>query len=294
MLPRYRRAIAHKVQASLPPAPKNLDALERYVDDAFTQYQRDVTLGLGATWTHKLYALWDATQATDDLEWLDLPETPPHLRARLLDQLKRWNHLTALHPRIFHHIKPHLQRLSQQYPHRPLRILELASGDGQLCCDLHHWAARHNLQLDITVSDLYPEAIEAAKLNAQTHHCPNLHFKILNALDLSNIPPNTYDLTLCVQTLHHLTPGQIARLLQQSQRVTTGPTICIDLARQPLMATGASLIMPLLFDQAMTHDASISVRRAYSHTDLGLIAALAGAAAEVKRLLPIHTSLLAR
>lgn len=267
-----------------------LDAFELAVDRRFEDYRRRAVLGVGGGPLHDLYTLWDATLATEDPELLDLPETPPAVRDRLLEQLHTWNRVTGLHPRMMLDLGPRLRRLANALG-RPVRVLEIGAGSGDTCFYLERWAASRNLDIEITGSDLFPTVTDAAAARARDLGS-KVHFQPLDALDMGEVADGTWDAVICVQTIHHFTPGKVARLLVEGARVAPRLVYILDVARQPLNTTATDHLFPLIFDEALVHDAAISVRRAFSRSDLTLLAGLAlGPGAQVRWVPPIHTAL---
>ncbi|HEY3117757.1 MAG TPA: methyltransferase domain-containing protein, partial [Chloroflexota bacterium] len=83
----------------------------------------------------------------------------------------------------------------------------------------------------------------------------------------------TFDATMCSLMLHHLSPSQAVEVLQEMRRVARRGVVINDLVRSLPGLWGAWLFGHLCTANALTrHDAPLSVRRAYSRTEiLGLL-----------------------
>lgn len=267
-----------------------LQSLEQTADDLLRLHRRQCALSKRGGALHRANMIWEGLLFTDEQEWLDLPETPPAMRARLHDQLRTVNTLTRLAQRTIHALAPSLRRLAARLQ-RPVRILEVGSGDGDLLTALARWTHAKGIPVELTGSDLHRATVDQARQKARDAGLP-LRFEVLDALHMPDVPDDAYDLALCVQTVHHLTPGALARFFAETGRVAHNRLFIVDVARQPLSATGARLFFPLIFDEGLTHDAVISARRAYSRTSLRFLAMLAlDARVEARWLPPIHSVL---
>jgi len=103
-----------------------------------------------------------------------------------------------------------------------------------------------------------------------------VHFEQRELDDLRHI--KDVDLFVCTQALHHLSPGQVVRVFANTIVHAPLGMVCIDLVRSPVVAgaVGAFLgaVLPIPF---LVLDGITSVRRAYSISELSLLARLAGA-----------------
>ncbi len=293
---RVRRDLASSLSSEHGPALRailksgeagSLDRFEDAVSDIWRGYRQAAIAMRDAPLAHRLYNLWDGLTTTEVLELLDFPETPEHVRARILEQLGHFNRLSRFAPTVLRALGPRLTRLSGAIG-RPVRVLEIGCGDGNFCAAMSVWSREHGVPLEITGGDLFPETVEQARANLAAEH-GDVALEVIDALDMRGVEGGAYDLAICLQTLHHFRPGKVARAMAEAARVSRLGFFMVDVARIPALLTISRLGLPLLYDEAFVHDALISVRKAYSRSDLLLLASLASHDPRVRLLPPFHT-----
>lgn len=111
-------------------------------------------------------------------------------------------------------------------PERPLRVCEVAAGEGLLASALHRVAARQGIALDYTGSDLSSAGLEVAK-----EAVPTGTFVAGDAAEvLAGMEPASFDLVVCKNLLHHLDdPG--AFLAEAARAAGKGGRVAIVEAR---------------------------------------------------------------
>ena len=114
---------------------------------------------------------------------------------------------------------------------RPLRVLDLACGGGDVLWRLANKARRTGLPMKFAGCDISDVAIEYASQRA----CPakmNLSFFVA---DVVKEPlPTGFDVILCSLFLHHLTDDQATHLLKKMANQTERLILVNDLLRSPL------------------------------------------------------------
>jgi SAM-dependent methyltransferase len=163
---------------------------------------------------------------------------------------------------------------------RKAHVYDLAAGTGGYARHL----ARHppeGIELRITSSDLSPSYVAAGEAQARAEGCARLRWEVRDALDLRALRERgDVDLFLCTQAVHHLTPGQVTRMVRQAIDAAPGGLLVIDLMRSPLSALATPLFVALAAPwPVLVYDGFQSVRRAYTPAELQLLARLAGARA---------------
>ncbi len=249
---------------------RRLAAVERVIDDLFGRYLEELytTRHLLRHPTLRL----DRRMRTDEPEYLDREDFPKARRQRMIQDLDRFNRALLTYPRFLRHIRPTIERL-QQKGHHPVRILDLGSGHGAFPIALWRLARDRGMRLSVTGSDISPAYVEVARENARKVGA-EVAFIEANAFDLSSFDGETFDIVTCTQSLHHFTPGQLARILCEAVRVTRGAVLFIDGRRTPLFVPGIALATFLITrNRDLVHDGVISIRRMYHGEELRLIAA---------------------
>jgi len=182
--------------------------------------------------------------------------------------LSRLNRVSRIEPTIFKVLLPMLNR------DRPTRILDIAAGSGNLEIFLSHRAAKHQLALEFTTSDISLTACNAVNRAARSHH---LEIRTINA-DIINDPiDETYDIVMCHLFLHHLSNDEIVGVLTKMRLASTGSLVITDLIRSRFGYALAWIASRVLTRSPVVHaDALLSVRGALRIDELKDLAKQAG------------------
>ncbi len=171
---------------------------------------------------------------------------------------------------------PLIAGLTHQLAPRATRILDIATGGGDVPIRLWQRAARRRLPLEIHGCDRSPVAVAHAKTLAQRRGAP-VDFFPLDAL--TQRLPTTYDVLTCSLFLHHLTTADAITLLQRMRAATRHLVLVLDLARTRLGLGLAHAGTHLLTRSTVVHhDGPQSVRAAYTARELHELADAAGLA----------------
>jgi SAM-dependent methyltransferase len=158
-------------------------------------------------------------------EIMDEPGLDPqrHQQAlRGLARINRWSGSARI-------LWPAIRDLARQLPAaRPLRILDIATGGGDVPVKLWHKGQRAGLSLQITGCDRSPEAVAFARRHADRSQAP-VHFFEWDACqgDL----PGSADVVTCSLFLHHLDEEQAVALFQRMARAAKRAILVNDLVR---------------------------------------------------------------
>jgi 2-polyprenyl-3-methyl-5-hydroxy-6-metoxy-1,4-benzoquinol methylase len=166
-----------------------------------------------------------------------------------------------------------------------LRILDIATGAGDVPIALHRRALRAGISLDILGIDISPRSIDFARQRAEKAGAP-IHFECHSALT-DDLPAN-FDVVMCSLFLHHLTNHDATKLLRLMAAATRWLVLVSDL-RRCLYGLGLAYAASRVLTRCdVVHtDAVRSVRAAFSAGELKQMAAEAGLAkATVSRRWP--------
>ena len=114
---------------------------------------------------------------------------------------------------------------------------------------------------------------------------------------LTRLEPGSFDLLFIAQTLHHFTPGQLARVIAESYRIAKVGFVGVDVRRSLL---AYAVLGPVCLFGALSggswqfaHDTAVSITTMYSEPELALIAERAAPQGilSIERTLPIHSCL---
>lgn len=158
---------------------------------------------------------------------------------------------------------------------RPARILEIGSGSGQLSMAMYEQFQNTSLKVEMTGSDIVPEYVEAANLEAREKKY-NITYKVIDALHLDQLPPNSYDIVFTLHSMHHFLPEQLIKIMAGTRSVASQGFIGIDAYRglanllfMAMLGGGKSLVS---LNPVFYHDSVISGRRMYSAKQLEIMA----------------------
>lgn len=114
----------------------------------------------------------------------------------------------------------------------PLRVLDLATGAGDLPGRLMRIAQREDRPWRVDGADISPTAIELARAQAATLPEPSRpNFMVLDVL--RDPLPKGYDVLTCSLFLHHLSVDDALRLLARMRAAAKRAVIVHDLLRSP-------------------------------------------------------------
>ncbi len=142
----------------------------------------------------------------------------------LLDGAARLNAVSGIAGTMFRRIVPHAIANRD----RPLRVLDIASGCGDLPIQWATMARARGLALQITTIDNSPVAIDQQNKVA---HAAGVTLVCLQRDCLRDSLPNGFDVVTCSLFMHQLNDLQVIRLLQSMQSSTSGVILISDLER---------------------------------------------------------------
>ncbi len=211
---------------------------------------------------------WLALARVDEPEDIDDPAQP-------FAELERSMRDVALTNRLFggtQTILSHVSRLLRDIPAgSSVRILDIATGSGDIPRALQGWGRRRGLNLTVVAVDNHAGMLQMARETA-----PDLHLAQADALALP-FAPRSFDLALCALAFHHLGFEASARLLAVMDALTTRGFVVSDLRRDRPTLWGVQASMAALRVHPFTrHDAPASVRRAFTPPEYRKMVGLAG------------------
>lgn len=203
-------------------------------------------------------------------EIMDDPGIGEDLHEEALTGLGRLNRLSGVAGAIFRQLKN-----SFYSPGRgPLRVLDVATGGGDIPVSLAKSAARQGLEIEIDACDKSETALRFARKRALENGVRVNFFRFeLGAGEI----PSDYDVLISTLFLHHLTNEQSISFLRGLSLASRRGMILNDLRRccAGLMLT--SLVVPVMTRSSVVRgDAVQSLRAAYTLPEIKDLAARAG------------------
>lgn len=158
-------------------------------------------------------------------------------------------------------------------PGRPYRILDLATGYGDIPRMIVDWARVRGIAVKVDAVDFQPSTLELAQRHSAEY--PEITFIQGDARAFSD--PLTYDLVLCSLALHHFSDADAVRVLRRAAQLSHGKVLVSDLERSWLTTASVWVITETAFRDAMTkYDGRLSARRAFSSEEMKQLAQSAG------------------
>jgi 2-polyprenyl-3-methyl-5-hydroxy-6-metoxy-1,4-benzoquinol methylase len=203
-------------------------------------------------------------------ELMDQPELGETEHFAALQGLARINWLSRSEAILW----PQIKRLAQANRGSTIRVLDLATGGGDVPIALARRALRGGLDVRIEGCDVSQQAVEFARRKGAAAGLPVSFF----THDVLNEPlPAGYDVVTCSLFLHHLDEANAASFLRKAADATGRILLINDLVRGPvafaLAWTGCHL---LTRSPVVRHDGPVSVAAAFSLAEARVLAQRAG------------------
>lgn len=198
-------------------------------------------------------------------EQMDDPTLDADEHRRALAGLARLNHLARSADLIW---KP-LARLARAW-HGPLRVLDVATGSGDIPMALVRKAAASGLDLRVYACDTSPVAISEARRRAARADAPVEFFR---ADVLHEWPAGAWDVVTCSLFLHHLGQEDAIALLAHMRESAGKALIVSDLERRAWgLALAAAIPRCVTRSRVVRIDAVRSVRAAFTFDEAAELA----------------------
>lgn len=165
---------------------------------------------------------------------------------------------------------------------RPVEIVDVGSGHGDLLRAIARWAARKGVEVRLTGVDLNPWSARAA---AEATTAP-IRWLTSDLFDYDE----PCDIVVSSLFTHHLTDPQIVRFLAWMERTAKVGWFINDLHRHPFPFYGFGLLARVMrWHPFVIHDGPVSIARAFSAADWrGLLAQAGVTGAQVRWRFPFR------
>ncbi len=214
-----------------------------------------------------------APQRSEEVELLDGSAFGQAELAQNFRDIRRVNQLLGGTSTVLRHL-PRL--LATTPPSRPVTILDLATGAADIPVAVARWMRKRGHPVTIVASD-FSDSILALAREAVGDH-PEITLARHDARSVP-LPDKQFDIVLCSLALHHFAPDDAVAVLREMDRLARGGFILNDLRRDRLGYAAAWIASRLTTRNRLTrNDAPLSVRRAYTPTELDLLLRRAGVA----------------
>ena len=203
-------------------------------------------------------------------ELMDRPDIEPGRFIGSLAGLRRVNLITGS-VRI---VWPAIAQFAARVPHRPVRVLDIACGAGDMLVRLDGLAKRSGTQLELAGCDIKPLAVDYAREYAAHSGVTASFF----ALDAVREPlPTEFDVIVSSLFLHHLDEDAAVSFLKRAAIATRCLLLIQDLVRSRAGYLLAAAGIPLLLcNDVCRRDGPASVEGAFSIAEAREMAKQAG------------------
>lgn len=212
----------------------------------------------------------DISQRVLGHELMDEPGLDPREHAVALRALSRLNWISNSAGILWRPIR----ELAATPGHGPIRLLDIATGSGDVPVALARRAARAGVRLEIEGCDLSERALEIARRRAAGAGVGARFFR-LDAVE--DALPGEYDVVTSSLFMHHLREDQIPALLYKMRCGARRMVLVNDLRRTQPGLVAAYLASRLCCRSHVVRvDAMLSVRAAFTTPEFEALAAEAG------------------
>jgi hypothetical protein len=167
---------------------------------------------------------------------------------------------------VTQHLYPRLEEHQE-----PITLVDIGSGSADIAATIKRWAARHTFDMKLLGLDLSARHLSIAQLQDSP-----LQFVQADALNLP-FSSQKVDYFVSCLFLHHFSPEQVVKLLARTFDLARHGIIMSDIVRGYLPQIAFKLGQPIFARNFLTrHDGIVSIRRAYTPTELQQLAGVAG------------------
>jgi 2-polyprenyl-3-methyl-5-hydroxy-6-metoxy-1,4-benzoquinol methylase len=203
-------------------------------------------------------------------EIMDAPDLPPARFVETLKGLGRVNTVT----RSARLMWPDLEAAARRHPDRPMHVLDVACGGGDVLLALWRTAKRARLKVEMAGCDLSTTAVTYAAEHAAKAGVPIKFF-------VHRVPqdplPNGYDVIMSTLFLHHLDEDGAISFLREAAEKTRDRIVIQDLVRSPMSYWFARVGTGVLFlNDICRLDGQTSVEGAFTRREALELARKAG------------------
>lgn len=203
-------------------------------------------------------------------EMMDRPNLSPAQHVKALRGLSRINWFSNSSGILW----PDLAELAREVAPRMPRILDLATGGGDVPIRLWRRARQAGLEVHLEGCDISPVGLEHARKRAAAAGAPIRFFEY----DARSGPILTgYDAIVCSLFLHHLDEAEAIALLRRMADMAGRLVLVNDLERRWLGWLAAHLVTRVLTTSHIVHmDGPLSVEGAFTRAEARTLAERAG------------------
>jgi 2-polyprenyl-3-methyl-5-hydroxy-6-metoxy-1,4-benzoquinol methylase len=193
------------------------------------------------------------------LEMMDRPQPVSAELERDLERLRQLNRWFGSHRLVLNFMRRWIK------PHTSTRIVDLATGSGDIPRLIANYARGIRAQVEIDALDRQSATLEIARKLSSGY--PEIYYREADILEWNSV--ETYDIALCTLALHHFSDEDAASVLRRCRQLSRRFVLVSDLRRGLFLQASVHVLTALIFREPMTrHDARLSAARAFSFSEM--------------------------
>jgi len=154
-------------------------------------------------------------------------------------------------------------------PGEMYRVLDLATGAGDIPRVIADWARAHGVTVRIDAVDANPSTLAIARKLSDGYS--EIDFMEANVLTFETA--QSYDFVCCSLALHHFAEADAVKLLRACSALSNRFVLVADLERSLATLAGVYALTALIYRDPMTQsDGRVSARRAFSFAEFRALA----------------------
>lgn len=180
-------------------------------------------------------------------------------------------------------VKRHLIELLEGWDSsRPLKLLDVATGSGDIPEELCRWAARRSIELWVTLTDISPAILQVARERIiDAGFAGQASYAVCDAASMP-FGEGEFDVVICSLAFHHLDLRQAHGAIREMARLSRIGFIINDIYRaQGAWYMAWALAHLTTLNYLTRHDGPASVLRAFTPAELRRISRNAGVPVEI-------------
>ena len=218
-----------------------------------------------------------AERRTDLVEWMDREDCDPERLRNTYRAFPRINRWVARWPALYRRrIRPALRAVAGEERGlegcergRPIRLLDVGSGGGDLARDLQRWGRRDGFRLEVTGIDPDPRALAYARSAIDAEPGPVVTFRQARASDLV-AAGERFHVVVSNHVLHHLPTEEVPGFLADLEALASHRVVVSDIERSTVgyALFSALAALPPFRDSYIRADGLLSIRRSFTRREL--------------------------
>ena len=193
------------------------------------------------------------------LEMMDRPQPVSAELERDLERLRQLNRWFGSYRLVSFFIRRWIM------PGTQMRVVDLATGSGDIPRLLVDYARRIGAQVKIDAVDQQAATLEIARSLSANYSEISYHAANILEWDCAD----RYDIALCSLVLHHFSDEDAVKLLRRCRELSKRFVLVSDLRRGLLLQAGVYMLTEFVFREPMTRfDARLSAQRAFSFDEM--------------------------